>query len=255
MVRDGIDLHAIARNGGDDPAVAPHVDIDGIFLARQILLQHHGAVLGLLVEVGTVVDLGNPARPGTLPGLGEARKGIDACGHCLGQRLVAGNRDLALDGLDQKLLVAANAQAFDGRDRQCNAIRFETVPLRCHGCQLGIDRRQQGRDAPFRANAMERWNQLRRVAARYDQASFRRHEIEAGGQRIDVGHEQFVRGRQALPDTDSRGAAGAGDEDAHASPQSARCFSRGRSCCYSSGGSNAASLSRWRTMHRGSAST
>ena len=255
----GIDLHAIARNGGDDPAVAPDIDIDRIFLARQILLQHHRAVLGLLVEVGTVVDLRDTARPGTLSGFGEARKRIDARGHCLGQRLVAGNRHLALDGLDQELLVAADPQAFDGRDRQRNADRFETVPRRRHRRQLGVDGRQQGRDAPFRASAMERWNQLRCVAARNDQTPFRRHEIEAGGQRVDVGHVQLVLGRQALPDADGCGAARAGDQDAHASPHRpmlpAVDAPRGCSCCYSSGGSNPISLSRWRTMRRGSAST
>jgi hypothetical protein len=134
-----------------------------------------------------------------------------------------GNRYLALDGLDQELLVAADAQAFDGRNRQCNAVRFETVPLRCHRLQLGVDGRQQGGDAPFRASAMERWNQLRCVAARYDQTPFRRHEIEAGGQGVHVGHVQFVLGREALPDADGCGATRAGDQDAHLRSLG-RCF-------------------------------
>ncbi len=104
--------------------------------------------MGLLVEIGAAVNPGYAARARTLAGLGEAREGIDARGHGLGERLIVGDRHLALHGFHQELLVAADAQAFDGRDRQRNTDRFETVTRRSHRCQLDVDRRQQRLDTP-----------------------------------------------------------------------------------------------------------
>ena len=95
-------------------------------------------------------------------------------------------------------------------------IEIEAVARRGDRRQFGVDRRQQRLDAPLLARLVQRRDQLGQVAARDDQAAVRRHEIEAGGQRIHVGHVQLVLCPEALPDTDGRGAAGTGDQDPHA---------------------------------------
>ena len=178
--------------------------------------------MGCLSRSARLSILATPRDPAPSRGLAKRGKAIDASGHRLGQRLAVGDRYLAPHGFHQELLVAADAQAFDGRDRQRDTNRFEAVARRGQWRQLDVDRRHQGLDAPLLAGAMERRNQLGRVAARDDEPAIRRHEIEAGGQRVDVGHVQLVFRRQALPDADSRGAARARDQDPHASLPSCR---------------------------------
>jgi hypothetical protein len=125
MVRDATAMpdrsSTIARNGSDDPAVAP--TRTSTEFARQILLQHHRAVLGLLSRSARLSIFATPRDPAP-PGFGEARKPIEVR-PLPGQRRCREPVPCPGRGLDEELLVAADA-GIRRRDRQ-SGVRFETA--------------------------------------------------------------------------------------------------------------------------------
>jgi hypothetical protein len=113
------------------------------------------------------------------------------------------------------MLVAADAQAVEGRDGQGDTKRLEVSAGQGQRHELRIDRRQHEIDLPRPAGREQSRHQLRRIAARHEQATILSHEIQARRAWIHVGHVNLVLGRETLPDADGGGAARAGHENAH----------------------------------------
>ena len=171
-----IGLHALARHRSYDPAIAAVIDVDGIFLTRQILLHQDGPILGQRGEILAPGNLLGASRPGGEARLDETRERGHARRGVLGKRLVFGHRDDALHAGEQLMLVAADAQAIEGRDRQGDAERLELGARQGQRHELRIDRGEQEVDLSRPACHEQSRHELGCVAARHQQTTLLGHE-------------------------------------------------------------------------------